>query len=424
MVDKIVADIYEIGVDYHAVPLRVLAVLERKVDEAYEEIYPYTRELVVLATCNRFEVYILVREGFEEPAVVAAKKFLVNNGVPPEAVHVRKGLDAARHLLRVAAGLESMIIGEPEILGQVWNAYEYARSKAYAEKVLGILFHQAMKAGRRARTETGIARGNVGFPTAAVSLANSVTGSLRGKAVMVVGAGEAGTVMARLVASKYKPSRLIIANRSLEKARRLAEEVGGEPVSLDAIPRILNEVDVVLIAITVDKPLIKHSILERIERRLVIVDISTKPAVEEPIPPSIVYKGFEDVAAYAKRMVEFREYEARRVEAIIEEELVGFLKILRRRMADQYIEEVMKYVNHVLEEEVSEAETMLRKHGIDGAAMEIVRALAWSLTKKTTRPLILLMRDSMERGDSVIPERVAEYYSREYSKKLARARER
>jgi glutamyl-tRNA reductase len=407
-------ELLAVTVTHRDAPLEVIGRLEGLKGEAYNALGGSAEELVILATCNRFEVYAIPRSGFLE----AVRRFLGSFWPYARVLH---GLEAARHLFRVAAGLESAILGENEILGQVAEALEEARARRTVGKYLTLLFTQAVRTGKLVRSRTRISEGNVGAPGAAVKLASRLSGGLDGRVVLVIGAGEAATVMAKLLHSEHKPSRIIIVNRTVERARQLAGEVGGEGYGLDRLPELLREADVVLAAVTAGKPIVAREVLEEAVRsrgRLVIVDISNIPVVEQPLPEGVVYAGLADVQRVVEEVIEARRREVPKAERIVEEQLRIFRKLWLRRGADEALAEIMSYAERVAEEEVEELVSRLRGLGVDGAALLVARSFAQSLTKKLLRPLILYAHEAALRGELDKLNSIVEKFRAELRKKL------
>src|SRR5215213_10138762 len=226
------------------------------------------REAVVLSTCNRTEVYASV-ERFH-PGVGDLRDALSELAyVAPEALadHLYTYHDTAAvaHLFTVAAGLDSVLLGESEILGQVRVAWEEAAAEGASGPALNQLFRHAVEVGKRVRHETGIGRRLTSLSSAAVALASERLGGLRGRPVLVVGAGAMGERIATVAASRG--AQVVVANRTVDRARVVAEQVGGTAVGLLALPSALGEVDAVLTSTGSSSPLIERGDLEAVVPR-------------------------------------------------------------------------------------------------------------------------------------------------------------
>ncbi len=418
---KTLDHLYMVGVDWKLVDDHsVFARMERRVEHVYEHLYPHVNEIVVLATCNRFEVYMVPGVSDCSLCVEETRK-LIRREMGVEAYRVLRGLDAVRHLFRVASGLESMVLGEPEILGQVKRAFEYALRHAYAGKLLDMVFRHAIRVGKKVRNETGIGKGSVGIPGAAVILAERILGGLEGRTVGVIGAGEAGSIIASN-SLKKGASRILIVNRSFERAERLASNLGGvaKPLPWEELGTLLEESDVVFAALTVESPVVPGSVARRARKGLVVIDVSNVPVFEE-LPPWVEYHGFEEVVRIAREYAEARRSEVPKAEAIIEEELAKLERLVKKKMADEAIEAMMRFARVMVEKEVERAASVLRGRGVDADSVaDVLRDLAWSSVRKSLRPLMIALQQAAEAGRFRMLEEVKEFFDREYAKVVAR----
>ena len=201
----------------------------------------------VLSTCNRTEAYIAAPRTVGDPRSIVGLLSEIKGEPPVEGApfFVLTGKEAARHLFRVAAGVESMVIGESEILGQVRAAFAAATVAGTHNVALSRLFHTAIRVGRKARSQTHISRYAVSVSSTAVSLARSILGDLSAKTVLVVSAGEAGKLTARSLADSGV-AKVLVTNRSEERARELATEIGGQVVPFGALAETITRSDIVI----------------------------------------------------------------------------------------------------------------------------------------------------------------------------------
>jgi glutamyl-tRNA reductase len=291
-------------------------------------------ELSVLSTCNRTEIYSLVRDvargqGLIRQAVEEQKGVRhLSNG---RYTFVLEGESAARHLFRVAAGIESLMVGEPQILGQVRDAHKLADHHRVAGAVLTRLFNSALRAGKRARTETDIGRGTVSVAYAAIEMALKVFDGLEKQTVIVVGAGETGELVARHMAEQ-RPARLLIVNRTLDRAAQLAAELGGEAHGLEDLPGLVGDASVVVTATSAREPLLRVEQLRKVVRRrgsspLVLIDISNPRNIEPDVArlDSVFLYDLDALQEIAEQNRARRAKEIPRVEAIVEEEVAQFV---------------------------------------------------------------------------------------------------
>jgi glutamyl-tRNA reductase len=283
-----------IGLNHRSVGLDVLermTVTEADLDKALGDLAARDNvaEAVVLSTCNRVEVYVLA-ERFHG-AYDDVRQFLSGRShLAPErfadALYVHYDLDCARHLFEVTSGLDSAVVGEAEILGQVRNSWEAARAAGTAGTALNLLFRHALEVGKRARTETSIGRHVASVSTAAVAMAADKLGSLAGRSVLVLGAGDMGTGMVKALAGSGVAD-VAVANRTWDRSVELAAQVGGRAVALGDLAGALGAADVLLTGTGATEMMLAHADLERSmaarpDRPLLIVDV----AVPRDVDPS------------------------------------------------------------------------------------------------------------------------------------------
>ena len=290
-------------------------------------------EAAALSTCNRTELY-LVAEDADAAEVRARAELAGLSGLPEDelatALYVHSDGDGARHLLRVAAGLDSMVPGEPQILGQVREAYEAATKAGAVGPVLHRLFRHALRAGKRVRAETALGDGGRSIATAAADLAERSLGDLSSRSVLLLGAGK----MAELVAHALRArgaERFVVANRSRESALRLASRLGGEAAPLEDLVESLADADVVVAStssreIVVGADAVERALARRPARPLFLVDIAV-PRDVDPAARGLTGCFLYDVDALEEGMAgeaASRRGELQRAEAIVDEEAEAF----------------------------------------------------------------------------------------------------
>ena len=308
-------------------------------------------EAVLVSTCNRVELYLgrPTGHGAGDPgpddlgADAAAQLLAEFHGLAPDAVRphlaVRRQADAVRHLFRVAASLESLIVGEGQIAGQVKKAYESALANGSTGPLLNALFPHARQAARRVRTETGIARGHASVSSAAVDYVGQVF-NLRhfgDKTVLVIGAGKMGALTLRHL-RRLRPARIVVTNRSLDKAHEVARGCGGEAVPWERLDDALAAADIILSTTGAPEPVVTRDRWRRVLARrtggpAVILDI----AVPRDFDPSIhdgdgtCLFNIDDLHRIREATLAHRRRHVGPAEAIVEEETQRFLKEWNRR---------------------------------------------------------------------------------------------
>lgn len=275
---------------------------------------------VVLSTCNRTEVY-----GVGSPH--RAQVLLLERGVAPRHLYVKEGPEALRHLFRVAAGLDSLVVGEAQILGQVREALFLARKHGATESLLEKAFQSAVALGKRARSETGIGAGAVSVAYAALDLALAVFGDLSGLVVAVLGAGE----MAELFLQHLRGEgvgRVLVVNRTEERARALAARFGGEAYGLSALPWVLRQADVVVASAAAPHYLVGPEDLPRRVKPLFLMDLALPRNIDPRVarlPYAYLYN-LDDLERVVEKNLRAREGEIPKVEALIEKALADYLE--------------------------------------------------------------------------------------------------
>jgi len=326
-----------VGVDHRRTPLPVLERLHAGRIDALPAIDPPCPGLVRLATCHRLELYT---EGTHLPrAIEIFRTWLGLSRTEVESLYahlsIREDAEAGRHLLRVAAGLESVVLGEDQILGQVRDAYRRACAAREPGALLHRLLHASFRAGKRVRAETALKGGGRSLAACAVSfLARSLDG-LAGKVALVLGAGEMGSIAARKLRDRGV-GRLVVTNRTWSRAAALAEEVGGEALPWPWRAAALSEVSGVICACHAPEPVLRGAWLNAAVSRhgqLVVVDLAVPRGVERPAPsPSgLLLADLSTLAEKMRRDTERRHAAVEDAGKIVEEELHEWLDWAQRR---------------------------------------------------------------------------------------------
>ena len=297
------------------------------------------RETVVLSTCNRAEIYAV---GDNDATVERVSRFFSEyHGLPHDQMaghlYVRSGAEAARHLFRVAAGLDSLVVGEPQILGQVKAAYSTAHEGRFTAALMNRLFHSAFAAGKRVRSETGLGEGAVSVSYAAIALAKKIFGDLKGRSVLILGAGE----MAKLTGVHLQAQhvkQITIASRTLQTAQSLAAHLGGTAVPWEALDSALHAADIVVTATGASEPVLTRARIDEAMRRrrgraLFIIDIALPRDVDAAAGDldQVFLYNIDDLRAIVQENLARRTAELSRADAIVEEEVAKFVAWMQSR---------------------------------------------------------------------------------------------
>jgi glutamyl-tRNA reductase len=306
---------------------RAAAVLRELVDD------PSVHEAVAISTCNRAELHLVAADPVEAESVALAA-LARQASIPPTEllgrIYSMRGDEAVRHLFSVAAGLDSMIVGEAEVQGQVKRAYELALVEGVSGPVANRLFRDALSAGKRVRTETAVGRSHVSVSSVAVDLARTTLGELESRRVLVIGAGENGELTARAL-SERGVTTVFVANRRYDRAIGLAQRYGGAAVRFDDLPRELLAADIVVSSTGSPHQIVGRDELalvaaERGDRPLLMIDIAVPRDIEPTVRdlPGITLYDMDDLQREVSRNLSGREAEATRARAIVDEEAGRF----------------------------------------------------------------------------------------------------
>jgi glutamyl-tRNA reductase len=294
---------------------------------------PAIGEGVAVSTCNRTELYLMVRDPVEGETVVLSA-LARRAGIRPtelvEAIYSLRNCDAARHLYRVASGLESMVVGESEVQGQVKRAYELALAARTTGPMTNKLFRAALATGKRVRTETAIAEGHASVASVAVDAARAALGDLADRHVLIVGAGETAELTARALHAQGVTT-MFVANRRRARAIALAQRFGGASGSFDALPAELERADIVIASTSSPHSIIGAEelgvVMEmRRGRPLLLIDLAVPRDIDPDCGelPGVTLLDMDGLQRQVRSHLTIRRAEARRAEGIVEEEIQAF----------------------------------------------------------------------------------------------------
>ncbi len=406
------SELLALGVSHKTAPLDLrerLALTEGRAVGALRELTDAAgiHEAAAISTCNRTELYLIVSDPVEAESTALGVLTRQAEIRPTELLghlySLRAG-EAARHLLRVTAGLDSMIVGEAEIQGQVKRAFELAMVEGGTGPILNRLFRGALAAGGRAREETGISEKGVSVPSVAVELARRALGDLSDRRVLVVGAGETAELVARALVARGVGA-VFVANRHYDRAIGLAQRFQGSAVRFDQLPEQLVEADIVLTATNsphhiVERDDLAQVMAEREQRPLLAIDI----AVPRDIDPScreiagVTVHDIDDVQQIVERNASGREAEARRAERIIEVELDRFERWLASLEVVPTISALRESSDEIVRRVLAENDG--RWESLSDADRERLQAMAKAIASRLLHEPTLRMRRSAGSDDA------------------------
>ncbi len=390
------------------VPLMEAVAFKDK-EKAFAEIRSLenVEECLILQTCNRIELYIVTED--EKNTVNLAKDYLAKRAMAnaeeaSKAIETSLDNDAFNHLLRVTSGLESMVIGEDQVLNQVWDAYLEAENAKTVGPILKHLFNRAMTVGRHVRNETGINKGAVSIGSAAVELAVNLLGNLEEKKILVMGAGEIGTLVAKALARRCL-SPIFIANRTYDRAVKLAEDLSGKAVKFDQFEEVLVDADVVICSTSAPHYLLTKEMVSRLMKQrtnkndLVIIDISNPRNVEKAVQEVAGTKlyNIDDLQFIAEKNKQERQKNIQKAVKILDEELVILNQDMKSLSVRLIISSLLSRAEEVRQKELATALNMIGN--VNGRERKILEDLTSILLKQTFVPIVENLRLAAKNGD-------------------------
>ncbi len=401
-----------LGISHHTAPVEIRerlnassSALQAELNQVRDRADQDLKEFIILSTCNRLEVYALAPTESVPPLVNLIAE---TSGVPlaEMSTHLYQYSEheAVTHLCRVAGGLDSMILGEPQILGQVTEAYEAALHHG-AGSVLSALFRAAIHAGKRARLETAIGRNPATVSSVAVKLAEKSVGDLTSAHVLIVGAGEMAELAVEALRARGT-SEITVLNRTPDRAAQLAQRWGGRALTFEQTTHALAEADIVITSTNAPHVLITHdlaqtALAQRPERPLVFIDIAVPRDVDPDVShlPKVSYYNIDDLETHLNGAVAERKREIPRVEAIVMEETQKFLDWWRDREVMPVIADLRLRADAIRHAEVEK--TLHHLSHLSQAEQQHVEALAEALVNKLLHAPTLRLRAEANNGHAV-----------------------
>lgn len=381
-----------------------LAFGESEIPSALDRLrqIPGVEECILLSTCNRTELYLVTRG--DTPLHDAVGFLSASRSIPADAfasaLYAYRDQAAARHALRVTAGLDSMIVGEQQILGQVRRAFDIARLADATGPALNRLIQLALATGRRVRRETGLIRSAPSVPRAALAQSRKILGSVSGRRVIIVGAGEvAGLVVKAFGAAE---ARIVgVANRTVEGARLLARRVGAESFSLDELGAVAAGVDILVVCIGASEPIILRQMLEVAARNepFLVIDLGIPRGVDADVAslPGVRLIDLDGLSGVEPGPPITSE-SLMQAETIVADTLAGFERWMASRDAVPLIAALRSRAERIVEGEFARARSRFR--GLDGGEQEAARAVAEAVVRKLLHAPIVRLRESAARRDT------------------------
>lgn len=406
-------EILLVGLSHKTAPVEIrekVSFTDQSMDEGVRALVkcPNVHEGLIISTCNRVEVYTTVAQNNLDTAKDEIAKFLAEfNEVPLNQVqphlYVMTGGESVKHIFRVSSSLDSMILGEPQILGQVKDAFGCAANARATGNVLNRLLHKAFSVAKRVRTETRIATSAVSVSFAAVELARKIFDELEGRTVMLIGAGEMAELAARHLLGNGV-AHIIVANRTYERAVSLAGEFGGSAVPFEELEQQMELADIVISStgasnVIIDKKMVQRIIKRRRNRPMFFIDIAVPRDIDTEV------NGIENVYAYdiddlegvVQTNIKTRAKEAARAEEIVDGEVRQFTEWMRSREVYPTVVALREWAEEVRRGELEK--TLKKIQGLSEADSKKIEAMTEAVLNKILHRPIARMKKAAHQGE-------------------------
>jgi glutamyl-tRNA reductase len=408
-------EIFLVGLSHKSAPIEVrerVALSGDGLKSALHELRHMdgVQEAFVISTCNRVEVYVRARA--DEPA---RRFFTSRTAEASDHLYVKGGVDAVRHLFRVASSLDSMVVGEQQVLGQVKEAYGLASAAEAAGSYISRLCNHAFATAKRVRTETDIGKGATSMSQVAVELVEKIFGDLRGRAILLAGAGKMGALSAKALAD-LGADRILVTNRSSERGLALAHQVKGSFREWDELPHLLVEADVVIVSTgapsyVLGRDMVHAAMKARRQRSLCLIDLAVPRNVDPATGrlPDVFAYDVDDMEKVVETTHEARKGEALRAEAIVEAEVMAFAKERETRAALPVLSQLRRRAEAIAR---AEAERTLAQVGgkLDDKGKRSVEAMAQAIVNKLLHGPTARLKEAASSGDGTLADAAAELF--------------
>jgi glutamyl-tRNA reductase len=397
-----------VGLNHKTAPIEIrecLAFPEDKLADALYKVHtlPSLKENMIISTCNRVEVYAATRE--TEKAILDLKEFLSQyHGIPlkefEKCLYAYVGEEAVKHIFRVASSLDSMVLGEPQILGQIKDAYDLSQQVKTSGLILHRLLHRAFHVAKRVRTETKIIIGAISVSSVAVQLAEKIFGILEKKTVLLIGAGEMCELAARHLIS-VGVDKILVTNRTAERAASLAQEFRGEAIPFEDMAQGLKRADIVISATNSPQYLIQHEqitkvIKDRRQKPIFFIDIADPRDIEPKVGDieNVYLYNIDDLQKVANENMKDREKEARNAETIVQDETVKFVNWYRSLDVTPTIVALRKKFEEIRKKELEK--TLSLHPNLSEKEKQSLEALTSAIINKILHGPVTLLKQTNE----------------------------
>ena len=400
--------IINIGVDHKIADIETMEIVSNDLKNLFNQLKEKydINEYVEISTCNRYEYYI--HDDFisyDEPLLDHDNKNII----------IQYGDDSIIHLFRMTSGLESMIVGEDQILGQIKDSKKVADKENHCGKILDTIFLKAIHVSQEVRQKTMINQGSVSIGSAAVDLAEEIIGDLRGKCVLVIGAGEMGTLVAKAIAEKDLKA-IFVANRTYFRANRLAKELGGESILIDDIGHYLANADVVISATgaphyILTKERVAPIIEDKNAENILMIDIANPRDIDEDVKDlNVNLLNIDDLRGVAEKNKALRKNESEAAEKIISEEF----DLLENSFKLMKVEDILRKIRSNMEDiRQRESEKAIVKLADSEGSVKIIDNLTKSIVNKIFYDISVNIKNAAEDEDEYLINAAEKFFINE-----------
>jgi glutamyl-tRNA reductase len=320
------------------------------------------RECVIIQTCNRVEIFLALEKIDVEKIFDIWRDITEMKELSFELAEIDQDKEAINHLLRLTSGLESLVVGEDQILGQVKRAFEYSRQNCYVDSFIPIIFEHAIKVGGRIRTNTGLNKGSISIGSMAVNLAEKYFDDFQNKKVLLIGTGEGATLVAKSL--KKRQVNFDVASRTYERAKSFSSTVGGTPVKFEDALFNFDKTDIIFVSTTAPYYLITYDRISNCMKKnrcMMIFDLSNPRTVDDRIATisGIKLVNIDQIAEIVDRNLKQRHEEIRLAEKMIQSGMQSMDLLFRKIKAEPFVVSIFKIVDEVRNRELSKAARML-----------------------------------------------------------------
>jgi len=344
------------------------------------------QECIILQTCNRVEIYgVGINPDYDN--LITAWSYLIN--LPSDQVKnnviINDGEEALKHLVKLTSGLDSLVVGEDQILGQVKRSLEFSRKNGFAGPNLNILFDKTIKIGSRVRTLTGINKGSTSVGSMAVNLAYEYFDDIKEKEILLIGSGEGASLIAK--ALKQRNMKFFVTSRTFERARSFADTVAGSPIPFDtALEKINDNIDIVFISTVAPYYLLTYeriaNMMKNRNKGLMIFDLSNPRTVEDKIATlnNIKLVNIDQISEIVEKNVGRRKKEIQSAEKIINDELIAIKEILKRKSSEPAIITIFKNADSIRNKEFKKALSLIGNR-VNNDDIKILEQFSYALVE-------------------------------------------